>query len=395
MVLIVAVVGGAGADRAHATGQPDHVDRRRAVDIRAVAQLTHGVGAPALGRTGARHSARVVAARADRGHPARQADHVDRRRAVGGSAIAELTSPLVGAPALDRAAARQRAGVVAADGDRGHPAREAADVDRRQAGVFDRAVAELTIRVVAPALDRAAARQRARVAVAVGVDRDHPAGEPHDVDRRRAVVGRAVAELTPVAPALDRADPARQADHVDRRGAVGGSAVAELTIGVVAPALDRPGGRHRTREVAAGADRDHPAGQALDADRPGAVGRRAVAELTIFVGAPALDPAGARHRTRVEVARAQRLRRGRRQRRLHNHQQHKQRNRNNGRGAAPSPARTQPAPPGPGAPRAPVLHDRHALRDGRRDHRAARSRRVGNFCGCETTVMGGGGEHFC
>ena len=77
---------------------------------------------------------------------------------------------------------RQRARVVEADGDRAHAARKPADVDRDAAVRGGRAVPQLAEEVAAPALDRARARQRAGVAGAGG-DRADAAREPLHVDR--------------------------------------------------------------------------------------------------------------------------------------------------------------------------------------------------------------------
>src|SRR5438552_412159 len=83
---------------------------------------------------------------------------------------------------------------------------------------------ELSVAAAAPALDGAAARQRARMQAA------------------GAYCG----------------DPAAQAAHVHRRGAVRGRAVPELTDVVVAPTLGRAAAGQRARMVAAGADRRDP-----------------------------------------------------------------------------------------------------------------------------------------
>src|ERR1039458_5646264 len=183
----------------------------------------------------------------------------DGGRAAGGRPVPELTVFVV-APAFD-GAARQRARVIAAGGDRADAA-EAADCDGGRAARV-RPVPELTGSVCAPAFDAAGARQRARVEYAGG----------------------------------DRAGAAEAAD-CDRGQAAGGRPVPELTLCVVAPAFDAAGARQRARVIVAGGDR---ADAAEAAHRHGhvAVGGGAVPELTECVVAPAFDGAGARQRARV------------------------------------------------------------------------------------------------
>src|SRR5207237_187431 len=76
------------------------------------------------------------------------------------------------------------------------------------------------------------------------------------------------------------------------------AAIAELPIAAVAPALDPARARHRAGLAVAGGDRGrgHPSPE-RNVDRDEAVGVAAVAEFAGLVGAPALDPAPARHRT--------------------------------------------------------------------------------------------------
>src|SRR3990172_5015039 len=162
---------------------------------------------------------------------------VDRDAALGHRVVSEL-AVFVGAPALDPAASRQRTGVVVARGDRADAAREARDVDGDVA--------------VAPALDSAAARQRAGVPGARG----------------------------------NRADATREARNVDRAAAVGRRAAAKLPIMAGPPALSPPAAREGASVVGARGDCADAAREARDLDRPGAVGRRAVPELAVLVGAP-------------------------------------------------------------------------------------------------------------
>ena len=79
----------------------------------------------------------------------------------------------------------------------------------------------------------------------------------------------------------------------------GGRAVAELAIVVGAPALDAPTARERARIVVPGGQRRDTCGQALDADGDDAADvARVVAELAVLVVAPALGRA-AGERARV------------------------------------------------------------------------------------------------
>ena len=200
----------------------------------------------------------------------------------------------------------------------------AADVDRGRGGATGRrAVAELAVVVVAPALEERAARhERARVE---GSERQQPDGTA-DVDcgRGGASGRRTVAELAVVvvAPALEeragrhvrarvgvseRQQPDGAAD-VDRGrgGALGRRAVAELAVAVQAPALEERAARHvRARVVAS--ERQQPDGAAdVDRGRGVAIGRRIVAKLAEGVQAPALEERAARHvRARVVASERQ------------------------------------------------------------------------------------------
>src|SRR5207245_2489860 len=241
-------------------------DRRGAGRPRPAAERAVVVVAPALDRTGGEQRARMVEAGADRGDPAAQAADGDRRRADRRRPFAELAVVVV-APALDRAAGEQCAGVVAAGPDRGDPAAQAADGDRRGAA-RPRPVAELAVEVLAPALDRPAGEQRARM-VDAGADRADAAPEAAEGDRRRAVCPRPV---------------------------------AELAAAVVAPALDCPAAEQRARMVEAGADRGDPAAQAANGNRGRAGRPRPAAELAAAVVAPALDCPAAEQRARMVEA---------------------------------------------------------------------------------------------
>jgi hypothetical protein len=149
----------------------------------------------------------------------------------------------------------------------------AANVDRgRGDAIGRRAVAELAVAVVAPALERASRKVRARV---VGSERQQLNGAA-DIDRGRG-------------------------------GAIGRRAVAELAVAVVAPALEERAVRHvRARVV--GSERQQPDGAAdVDRGRGGASDRRIVAELAVDVGAPALERASREIRARVLRSERQQL----------------------------------------------------------------------------------------
>jgi hypothetical protein len=290
-----------------------------AIDRRAVAELAVAVAAPALEERAARHvRARVGAS--ERQQPDGAAD-VDRGRggACSRRAVAELAAFVV-APALEERAVRHvraRVGVSERQQPDG-----AAGVDRGRGGACSRrAVAELAVGVVAPALEERDARHvRARVDAS---ERQQPDGAA-DVDRGRGVaIGRrTVAELAlaVAAPALEeraarhvrarvgvseltseRQQPDGAAD-VDRGrgGACSPRAVAELAAAVGAPALEERAARHVRARVGA-SERQQPDGAAdVDRGRGVAISRRAVAEPAVAVAAPALEERAGRHvRARV------------------------------------------------------------------------------------------------
>src|SRR5439155_1604562 len=156
--------------------------------------------APALDAAAARERAAVEATGGDRGHAAGHAGDVDRRQAVARRSVAELAG-VVGAPALDAACASERAAVLQADRDRSHASTQAGDVHPAHA-VTGTPAPHLALAVCAPALDAAGARERAAVVVAGG-DCGHAAAQAGDVDRREASAGRSIAQRAAVvAPAL-------------------------------------------------------------------------------------------------------------------------------------------------------------------------------------------------
>ena len=181
---------------------------------------------------------------------------------TGSELFVVVPSPMseeVKAPALDRPAARQRADVTEADGDRGHAPLESPETSTG-VELFSMVVPfPLPGVVVAPALGRAPAREGAAVDAARR-DGGHPTREPGNVDRDRAdhrrrwvrVLGRVLANVVardrPEPPLVSAqlwnaptaiADPAPEPGNIDRDRAVRGRPVPELTEGVGAPALDR------------------------------------------------------------------------------------------------------------------------------------------------------------
>jgi len=305
-----------GGDGANPARQPAHVHRRVAFGGRAVAQLTVLVPSPALDPAARSQGTGVIHTGVDGSDPARQQNHVYRRVTVGGRAVAQLTVP-VGSPALDPIARSPRAGVIPTGGDGADPARQPAHVYRSQA-LGGRAVAQLTVVVGSPALDPAARSQRTGVII-TGGDGADPARQPAHGYRLGAVGGRAVAQFTVpvVSPALDTAargqrtgviptggdgaDPARQPAHIYRRGAVGGRAVAQLTVPIPSPALDTAARGQCTGVSITGGDGADPARQPAHIYRRQAVGGRAVAQLTIVILSPALDPAARSQPTGVHL----------------------------------------------------------------------------------------------
>src|SRR5258706_5837098 len=170
------------------------------------------------------------------------------------------------------------------------------------------AVPDLAVHVVTPALHPAGGGQGAGV---IGSHRNgaDAAGEPADVHGRVALDGRAVADLAVgvVAPALDAAAGGQGAgvevagcDGADAAGepadvhgceTLGGGAIAQPATAVVAPALDAAAGGQGAGVIHARCDRNHPAGQPGHVGGCGAVNGRVIAELAVAVAAPALDPA--------------------------------------------------------------------------------------------------------
>src|SRR5207249_2747189 len=156
----------AGCDRTHPACKPGDVTRGVPFGGRAVAELTVFVDAPALGPARSGEGAGVVAAGCDRAGPGCKPGGVARGAPRAAGPVAGGAGG-VAAPALDPARSGEGAGVEVAGCDRTHPACKTREVDRG-VPVGDRAVAELAPVVRAPALDPARARQRAGVLEAGG-----------------------------------------------------------------------------------------------------------------------------------------------------------------------------------------------------------------------------------
>ncbi len=243
-----------------------------------------------------------------------------------GRSVTELAGGVV-APALHAPAVQQRAGVVVARRDGCDAAGEPRHRDRLQ-GVRVRAVADLAVRVVAPAHDAAGVQQRAGV-IPAGRDGRDAAAEPEDVDRGLAQGARAIAELpvAVVAPTLDattggegatgieaerdRCDAVMQRVDVGRHEPLDLRAVADLAIAVVAPAHDAATVGQGAGVVPHGLDVRHAAGQPRHADGRPTVVLRAVAQHAGAVEAPALDAATGRQDAGVHRAGGHAVRRHR------------------------------------------------------------------------------------
>ncbi len=197
----------AGVQAGAAGGQGGQVEadhrRRGRVRGRLNAQLSVGVGSPALDGAVGEHGARAVATRRDRAGRARQAGNRRGCVAFGPGAITELVAA-VEAPAGDGAAGGQSARVVAAGTNIDHSAAQA----RHRGGGEDvggAAVSHLTVVVVAPAPNRRVHHRAG--GLQARRHGGHAAGEPADADRPGRGSGGAVAERAAAVatPALQRA----------------------------------------------------------------------------------------------------------------------------------------------------------------------------------------------
>ena len=270
-----------------------YVDRRTTLPLSTVAQLAAVVRAPAFDPAAAGHSAGVGAPRGDGTDPAAEPANVDRRSTVRIRPVAQLAA-VVRAPALDRAAHGQGAGIAASRSDGTHPAAEPGNVDRRST-VRIRPVAQLADRVRAPAFDPAAAGHSAGVVVPRGDGAD-PAAEPANVDRGKAVRLCPLSQFAAVvvAPAFDPAaaghgagvapargdgaDPDAEPANVDRRSTVRIRPVAQLAAVVRAPALDPAAAGQRAGVYASHGDGSDPAAEPANVDRGEPFNLRPVAQ---------------------------------------------------------------------------------------------------------------------
>ncbi len=147
-----------------AFAEPGDGHRHACACLGAVAQLAVCVVAPARGSP-VRHGAAVPVTPTDRGDAVIEADDLVWTGSVAPLASRADLAILVVTPAFDRAAGRQRARVIAARSNLGDAIREPDHADGDEA-MMQRAVAELSHGVVAPALDSAGDRDCARVLIA-------------------------------------------------------------------------------------------------------------------------------------------------------------------------------------------------------------------------------------
>src|SRR2546430_709725 len=147
-----------------------------------------------------------------------------------------------------------------------------------------RAIAELAVEVVAPAVSCPVAREPARMA-----------GVP-----RRAWIWPRAENAARGERAKGEAAGDRNRDQAGGRGRT----VAELPVAIVAPAVGRPGAGEPAGVTAVGGDGSEAQAPG-DSNRNRAVRGRPVAELAVVVGAPAVDRARARGCAGVAVAHAE------------------------------------------------------------------------------------------
>src|SRR6266498_780104 len=251
-------------------------DERRVLHRLAAAELAAGVRAPAGDRVllALAHDAGVLATGGDVlwiGDVRRSLYRLGRRDRHARRPRVHLALR-VRAPAVG-VAARERAGVIASGGDRGHLRRQRRGRRRRRARPAREAVAELTAGVRAPAGQQAGRVQRAGV----------------------LPLGRQLRDLR------------AQARHHGRQVRAGHAAVAQLTEAVVTPAADGVVGAQRAGEIAARRERSRVgyAGQPGHADNQlgqAAIAAAKVAQLAAVAGAPAEHGGAGGDRARVQVA---------------------------------------------------------------------------------------------
>src|SRR5437879_2522404 len=167
----------------------------------------------------------MVLARGDRNGGAGQSDHRDRNARVGRCPVAQLTYKVV-SPALHATAIDDRTCVVAPDGNEDGARGQSADLDRYR-GVGGRPIAQLAEAVDAPALHASRGGQGAGVLPARR-DLRYAAAESryrHGAERDRGVA--TVAERT-VAPTLGSARLRHQAAKERPAGGRDGGGVESL-----------------------------------------------------------------------------------------------------------------------------------------------------------------------
>ena len=282
----------ARADR-NRSAETGHVDGRRGIDGRAVAELADEVAAPASNNSGTQERARVLASGpgADRRGTAQSRDRNGRIPVTTEGAVAEL-AVTVAAPAIHGLRREERAREVVAGRDGADDGTTAHRCWCRS--LRERSVAELAGTVRTPAVGgRGRTEHRARVVSAGGESASR--GETRHQNRRGRVGRAPVSQLTQrvVAPTARRAADGQRAgvraartdrdrvghpSDVHRQLRERGEAVSQLTRRIRAPALRGPGSQQRTRMLRTSAHR-HDTGDRVDQYRCGPGRLRAVTQL--------------------------------------------------------------------------------------------------------------------
>lgn len=306
------------AERELRRRQARNRDRLPAIGDPAVAELTAIAGAPAANPAAGEQRAAVTPAERELGRAA-CLGHIGRHgHRISGFAIAELTEAVV-APAPQRAAAAERAGVLGAGGDPRDLAEPRHHGGLRDARIESIAKPELAVRALAPATDLAGAQDRAGMACAGGDIDDAAERSAHRLQREldprvRAGGERGVApareraaiepcaRVVPAKGELARTGHARNGDRA-RVGAAGGGSIPDLAVGTAAPARDATC-RRGAGVAAARRDRGR-GGHAQHRDRRHAYCGRTVAELAVVIEAPASRRAIGEPRTAVAIAERQ------------------------------------------------------------------------------------------
>ncbi len=253
----------------------------------------------------------------DGGDAAGESRHICWCVPLVGGAVAKASQDVV-APAFDGAGGEQCTGVIYTGCDGGDAAGESGDVCWC-VSICGGVIAELSVRVVAPAFDGAGGEQCTGLIV-TGCDGGDAAGESRHICWCVSSCGGAVAKSSRavVAPAFhgaggeqctgvkaigcDGGDAAGESRHICWCIPIVGGAVTKVSPVVVAPAFDGAGGEQCTGVNGAGCD----GGDATGESRHiywcvPLVGGGAVAKFSRAVVAPAFDGAGGEQCTGVRV----------------------------------------------------------------------------------------------